>query len=163
VIAEPNGGPTWTESPYTAIVTVDPSASGAHTWFDDDAYTWHTVVPANSHDGNIFLGGFGFLVPDGGLAANPQVTWSGDIDVDGTCVGFHWRVEATVFTTFPDTQEHPSEFNHLGVKPIDGPGANPYNNLDHAGTMENSNQDQVPGAQGGFPPTPNQNVGPGGC
>jgi hypothetical protein len=58
-------------------------------------------------------------------------------------VGLNWKWAAAVYTSFN------SDYNALGVKPVDDNKASQYKNSDHAGTPENYKQFVTGGARGG--------------
>src|SRR5438874_12659171 len=121
------------------MVTFDPGATQATTIFT--ANGWETVsLPGLA--GNTFLSGLAFQVPvnfPGGI--NP-VTWTGDFTTSAR-VTIKWQWAAAVYTTFS------TDYNALGVKPVDDNMASAYQNSDHAGTPENFKADVIGGARGG--------------
>ena len=125
-----------------AKVTFDAGAPVATTVFNTGTNTWETVSqPALA--GNTFLSGLAFQVPvnfSGGI--NP-VTWSGTFSSDTSGITFHWQWAAAVYTTFS------TNYNALGVKPVDDNMASIYQNSDHAGTPENFKAFVTGGARGG--------------
>src|SRR6266571_3598978 len=132
--------------PYTlsvpdAMVTFDPGAPKATTVFNTATNTWETVsLPGLG--GNTFLSGLTFQVPfnfPGGI--NP-VTWSGQF-TSSAGVSINWKWAAAVYTTFS------TDYNALGVKPVDDNRASIYKNFDHAGTPENFKAFVTGGARGG--------------
>ena len=130
----------FTLSPGDATVIFDPSATMATTTFVGGMPT--TTVPSGIN-GNTFFSALSYLVPaniPGGL--NP-VTWSGTISSDTPGVSINWQWAAAVYTSFS------SNYNALGVKPVDDKNASIYKNSDHAGTPENFKQFVIGGARGG--------------
>jgi hypothetical protein len=110
--------------------------------------SWVTTVPASGLAGNVFLAGLAFQVPSGGLPGgiNP-VTWSGAFDADTPGLTVQWQWAAAVYTQFT------TNYNTLGVKPVDDTKASMYQNSDHAGTPESSSPNYksfvTGGARGG--------------
>lgn len=84
------------------------------------------------------------MVPSGGLPGgiNP-VTWQGSFSTDTPGVEVNWKWAAAVYTGFS------SDYNALGVKPVDDNTASIYKNSDHAGTPENFRSFVTGGARGG--------------
>jgi hypothetical protein len=130
----------FTLSPGDATVIFDPNATTATTTFVGGMPV--TTVPS-AVKGNIFFSALSYLVPaniPGGL--NP-VTWSGTITSDTPGVNIQWQWAAAVYTSFS------SDYNALGVKPVDDNTASIYKNSDDAGTPENFKQFVIGGARGG--------------
>ena len=71
------------------------------------------------------------------------VTWSGTISWDTPGVSIKWKWAAAVYTSFS------SDYNSLGVKPVDDKNASIYHNGDKAGTPENFKSFVIGGARGG--------------
>jgi hypothetical protein len=82
-------------------------------------------------------------VPGGLPGGIDPVTISGTFGSDTPGLSFEWKWAAAVYTSFSD------DLNAVGVKPIDGNDANPYDNSDHAGTPENFKDSVTGGARGG--------------
>jgi hypothetical protein len=112
-----------------ATLTFSPTTTVATTTFSGG--TWNTSLPSTGLSGNDFLSGFAFTVPSGGLPGgiNP-VTWSGQMQTTGAKVTVQWQWTAAVYSSFS------SDYNALGVKPVDDNHASTYKNSDHAGTPE---------------------------
>jgi hypothetical protein len=128
-------------SPGDATVIFDPNVTTATTTFVGNMPT--TTVPASGLAGNTFFSALSYLVPaniPGGV--NP-VTWSGTISSDTPGVTIHWFWGAAVYTSFS------SNYNAIGVKPVDDHDASIYHNVDKAGTPENFKQFLTGGARGG--------------
>jgi hypothetical protein len=70
------------------------------------------------------------------------VTWSGVFTSDTPGVTLQWQWAAAVYTSFN------SDYNALGVKPVDDNHASQYQNGDHAGTPENYKAFVTAGARG---------------
>jgi sugar lactone lactonase YvrE len=137
---------TITSSAFTlsvpdATAIFDPAATSATTTFVGGMAT--TTVPSFGLAGNTFFSALSYLVPvsiPGGL--NP-VTWSGTVTIDTPGVSLNWQWAAAVYTSFS------SDYNSLGVKPVDDNKASIYKNSDHAGTPENFKSSVIGGATGG--------------
>jgi len=105
---------------------------------------WRTQIPFSGLAGNDFLTAVAFAVPAGGLPGGIQnvaftVTFSSY--TEGLTVNWQWA--AAVYSTFD------SDYNGLGVKPVDDNKASIYKNSDHAGTPESFKTSVLGGARGG--------------
>jgi hypothetical protein len=139
-------GQTITSANFTlsvpdATVTFDPAATSATTTFDGSK--WVTRVPSTGLAGNTFLSGVGYPVPINLPGGIRNVSWSGTVATDTFGVSLNWKWAAAVYTSFS------SNYNALGVKPVDDGHANQYKNSDHAGTPENFKSHVTGGAMGG--------------
>ncbi len=123
-------------------IAFDPTATLATTVFVPAVNAWFTTVPA-SYSGNVFLSGVALPVPNGLPGGISPVTWSGDFSTNLNGLSMKWKWAAAVYTSFP------TDYNAIGVKPIDGSSMNPYPNSHHAGTPENYGSFVVGGARGG--------------
>jgi hypothetical protein len=124
-----------------AAVTFDPNATSATTSFTGGM--WVTRVPSSGLAGNTFLSAVSFQVPmtiPGGLK---NVKWSGVISPDAPGAYLQWKWGAAVYSVFS------SDYNALGVKPVDDNQASQYHNSDHAGTPENFRMFVIGGGTGG--------------
>src|SRR5262249_33878947 len=122
---------------------------------------WVTVAP-NTRNLNVFLSGVGFKVPydlDGCHADNCcfsrcyegrrkryhhdniKATWCGRFQVSKPGILINWAWGAAVYSQFS------TNYNALGVKPIDSRGCN-WRNDDDAGTPENYKRYLVTGGRG---------------
>jgi hypothetical protein len=113
-----------------ASITFSPTATTATTRFDVPTNTWITNVPSNL-GGNVFLAGVVLPVVTklpGGI--NP-VTWQATFQ-SSAAISVNWQWAAAVYNT-----SFSSDYNTLGVKPVDDNQASQYKNSDHAGTPEN--------------------------
>jgi N-acetylneuraminic acid mutarotase len=138
-----NGTPYNLSVPNTTI-TFSPTATAATTAFDTGANTWNTTVPSSGLAGNQFLDAVEFLVPSGGLPGGiDNVTWQGTISSTAHGITVDWKWGAAVYTSFS------TDYNALGVKPVDDNKASQYQNSDHAGSPENFKNFVIGGATGG--------------
>jgi hypothetical protein len=83
------------------------------------------------------------LVPTNLPGGIKNVTWSGTISTDTPGVSVNWKWGAAVYTNFS------TDYNAVGVKPVDDKVQNPYLNADHPGTPENFKHYVIGGATGG--------------
>jgi hypothetical protein len=126
----------------SSTITYSPSAVIATTSFNSGTGAWETTVPV-TYTGNVFLAGLALHVATGLPGGINPVTWSGTFSTNVPGLDVHWQWAAAVYSTF-DT-----DYNNLGVKPIDGNVFNPYPNSDHAGTPEAFKQYVTGGGRGG--------------
>jgi hypothetical protein len=126
-----------------AKIIFSPTATSTTTTFDTATQTWVTTVSPGNFNENVFLSGLRFPVPAGGLPGgiNP-VTWNGRFTTDTPGVTLSWQWSAAVYSTFN------TDYNAIGVKPVDGNKENPYANADAAGTPENYKTYVIGGARG---------------
>jgi hypothetical protein len=124
-----------------ATVIFDPNVTTATTTFTGGM--WVTTVPSSGLAGNTFLSSLGYLVPANLPGGIKNVTWSGTISSDTPGVTVEWKWGAAVYTNFN------SDYNLVGVKPVDDKNASQYKNSDHAGTPENFKPFVIGGATGG--------------
>jgi len=137
------GTTNYTLAVPNAKIVFDPTAALASTTFNTATNTWETTAPVGVA-GNTFLAGLAFQVPPGGFPGGIHpVTWTGTFTSDTTGVRINWKWAAAVYTSFS------SDYNTLGVKPVDDNKASAYKNSDHAGTPENFKSFVIGGARGG--------------
>jgi hypothetical protein len=85
-----------------------------------------------------------FQVPASGFPGGIQpVTWQGTFGSNPPGLSVQWQWAAAVYTKFS------TDYNSLGVKPVDDNQASAYKNSDHAGTPENFKAYVTGGATGG--------------
>jgi len=105
---------------------------------------WKTGLPSSGLAGNDLAAAVTFAVPSGGLPGGIQnVVWTAEFSSFATGLTVNWQWAAAAYTTF-DT-----DYNALGVKPVDDNKASKYQNSDHAGTPENFKDFVTGGATGG--------------
>lgn len=137
-------GTNYTVPVPNADITFDPNATTATTSFNASDNAWHTTLPASGLAGNALMDAVEFPVPAGGLPGGIQnVKWLANFSTDTAGVSVQWMWSAAVYTSFN------SDYNTLGVKPVDDNKASQYQNSDHAGTPENFKADLTAGATGG--------------
>jgi hypothetical protein len=113
-------------------ITFSPTATTATTSFDTTSNSWVTMLPFH-FSGNGFLGGAVFMAANGLPGGIHNVTWQATLSSDTAGVSVNWQWAAAVYTHFS------TDYNALGVKPVDDTQASSYKNSDHAGTPENGN------------------------
>jgi hypothetical protein len=129
----------------TAIVNFLPGVGVATTAYCNGQ--WVTTVPLGGLSGNVFLDGVAFQAPapDGFPGGIKQVTWQGMFFSLTPGLKVQWQWAAAVYHN-PDFG---TDYNALGVKPVDDNDASVYLNSDHAGTPENFKPYVIGGARGG--------------
>ncbi len=124
-----------------ANITFDPNTGSATTSFNGQ---WQTFAPSSGLSGNTLLDAVSFLVPASGLPGGiKNVTWTASFSTDTPAVSLQWQWASAVYTSFN------TDYNALGVKPVDDNKASQYQNSDHAGTPENYKTSVTGGAMGG--------------
>jgi hypothetical protein len=105
---------------------------------------WRTKLPSSGLAGNVLMTAAGFAVPAGGLPGGiKNVAFTAEFSSTTPGLTVNWQWAAAVYTSF-DT-----DYNALGVKPVDDNKASEYQNSDHAGTPENFKSFVTGGAAGG--------------
>jgi hypothetical protein len=105
---------------------------------------WKTALPSSGLAGNDLAAAVTFPVPAGGLPGGIQnVVWTAEFSSFTSGLSVNWQWAAAAYTSF-DT-----DYNALGVKPVDDNKASKYQNSDHAGTPENFKDFVTGGATGG--------------
>lgn len=125
-------------SPSTTLATTDFAYLGSHFL----GRGWDTYLPSSGLAGNYLM--TAVALPTDGLPGGIQnVTWSASFSSYTSGLNVQWAWAAAVYSDFA------SEYNALGVKPVDDNKASQYQNSDHAGTPENFKQYVIGGATGG--------------
>jgi hypothetical protein len=123
-----------------AQITYSSAYSSANSSFVDGK--WMTTCPlASKLAAHQFMSGLAYQLPFNSPGGG-RLTWCGTFDVPPT-VALNWKWAAAVYTNFS------SEYDSLGIKPVDDHKASVYKNPDQAGTPENSKQFLIGGARGG--------------
>lgn len=105
---------------------------------------WDTQLQLTGLAGNDLMTAVEFAVPAGGLPGGIQnVAFTATFSSYATGLTVNWQWGAAVYTSF-DT-----DYNDLGVKPVDDNKASEYKNSDHAGTPEYYKSFVTGGAAGG--------------
>jgi len=105
---------------------------------------WRTRLQWSGLAGNDLMTAVEFAVPAGGLPGGiKDVAFTATFSSYSTGLTVNWQWAAAVYTSF-DT-----DYNALGVKPVDDNKASQYQNSDHAGTPENFKSFVTGGADGG--------------
>jgi hypothetical protein len=105
---------------------------------------WKTDLPLTGLAGKDFMTAVRFAVPAGGLPGGiKDVTFTATFSSFTTGLTVNWQWAAAVYTSLD------SDYNAVGVKPVDDNKASQYKNSDHAGTPENFKSFVIGGARGG--------------
>lgn len=131
-----------TVSVPNATVTFTPGAGSATTSYDAGTNTWVTSVPTGL-GGNTFLDGVALPVPNGLSGGIKDITWTMNFTTDTPGVTVKWQWAAAVYTSFS------TDYDAIGVKPVDANSVSAYLNSDHAGTPEQFRAFVTGGARGG--------------
>ena len=127
-----------------ANIIFDPGAPTATISFDSTDNLWQITRPLSGLAGNTLIDAAEFLVPAGGLPGGiKSITWQANFSSDSSGISLQWQWAAAVYTSFN------TDYNGVGVKPVDDNQASQYQNSDHAGTPENYKADVTGGATGG--------------
>lgn len=133
------GGTPYSLAVPNARISFSSSASCTSTTYDSVTNTWVTTVPISGDD-EIFLTGFAWPVPSGGLppGANPvkfSGTYSSEASAPGLSIQMKWSVAA--YSTFT------SDYNALQIKAGHQTACGERNG-DHAGTPEGVDNTNTP-------------------
>lgn len=105
---------------------------------------WNTQLQFSGLAGNDLMTAVKVKAPSGGLPGGiHNVSFTASFSSFATGLSVNWQWAAAVYTSF-DT-----DYNALGVKPVDDNKASQYQNSDHAGTPENFKSFVTGGATGG--------------
>jgi len=127
-----------------ALITFSPTVTAASVSFDSGLQAWMIQAPSSGLAGNTLLNALAFQTPSGGLPGGiKSVTWAGSFVTDTPGTSLQWKWAAAVYGQFG------SDYNALGVKPVDDNNASAYKNSDHAGTPEYFKTFVIGGATGG--------------
>jgi hypothetical protein len=135
-----------TISAPNVMITFDPSlnanvSGSASLTYNTGTSTWEETLPVTGLSGTRFLDGVPWLVTS--PAGNANVSWVMSFTTDRPGFSLNWQAAAAVYKPFT------SDFNALGVKPVDDNQASIYLNSDHSGTPENFKDNVTGGATGG--------------
>ena len=105
---------------------------------------WNTQIQWSGLAGKDLMTAVEFKVPTSGLPGGiKDVAFTATFSSFATGLTVNWQWAAAVYTSF-DT-----DYNALGVKPVDDNKATEYKNSDHAGSPENFKSFVTGGASGG--------------
>jgi hypothetical protein len=128
------GSTSYSVSVPNATIVFSSSTTTATGSFDTTQNMWNIHAPSSGLAGNVFLDGAIFQVPSGGFPGGIKpVTWRGDFSSDTSGVTVQWQWAAAVYPA----GDFSTDYNALGVKPVDDNKHSIYQNSDHAGTPEN--------------------------
>jgi hypothetical protein len=132
-------------TPYSIAVpnftlTFDPSATKAALNYSG---SWNETV-SSSIGGNVLVGAVQFPVSVDLPGGIQDVRWTATFtSTQQSGLTLQWAWSAAVYSQFN------TDYNALGVKPVDSNNASQYSNSDHAGTPENYKSYVTGGAMGG--------------
>ena len=138
------GGHFYTVPVPNAEIIYSPTATASSTSFNALDNRWVTTVPTTGLSGNEFLDAVAFPVTTALPGGIQNVTWGGNL-VSNKMVSLNWQWAAAVYST----SQFSTNYNTLGVKPVDDNQTSQYKNSDHAGTPENFKTNVIGGATGG--------------
>lgn len=132
-------------TPYTiavpnSSVKIDPGAGAAT--ISSTSSGWTETVPY-PFSGNVLLDAVQLPVSAALPGGIQNVTWAGHFTSPQQSIAVQWAWSAAVYKQFA------SDYNSLGVKPVDANNTSQYLNSDHAGTPENYKSYVTGGATGG--------------
>jgi hypothetical protein len=105
---------------------------------------WNTQLPSSGMAGKDLMTAVKFAVPAAGLSGGiKNVSFTATFSSFATGLTVNWQWAAAAYTSFG------TDYNALGVKPVDDNQASIYKNSDHAGTPENFKTSVIGGARGG--------------
>jgi hypothetical protein len=142
-------GTTYTLKVPSSVITFSSTTNLATTGFNQLkplslGKGWTTHLPFSGLAGNDLMTAVRFGVPASGLPGGiKNVSFTATFSSFATGLTVNWQWAAAVYTSF-DT-----DYNALGVKPVDDNKASLYQNSDHAGTPENFKTFVTGGARGG--------------
>jgi hypothetical protein len=124
-----------------ATITFSPTTTVATTTFASGA--WNTKLPTSNLAGNDWLTGVTVPVAAGPPSGTKNIVWTVTFMSNTPHVSLNWQWAAQVYSPFS------TNYNSLGVKPVDDNKASMFQNSDHAGTPENFRADIVGAGTGG--------------
>ncbi len=125
-----------------AVVVLTPGATSASTSYDPTDNDWDVSAPTGG-TGSVFMGGVALPVPGGLPGGIKNVTWSASFWSDTNNITVNWQWAASTYNSFS------TDYNALGVKPVDNNTLSAYKNGDQSGTPEAYKAFVVAGATGG--------------
>ncbi len=135
-------GTTYTiQVPDTNII-YDPKGTTATATFNPTTNQWQLYRLSSTSDFTL-LSAVEFPVPQVGLPGGiKNVKWQLNLATDTPGIGVKWMWAAAVYPTFS------TNYNALGVKPVDDQALSQYQNTDHSGCPENYKQYVTAGGTG---------------
>jgi hypothetical protein len=135
-------------------IVFTPGATSTTSTYDPNDNDWDVAVPS-SGTGNVFLSGVEFPVAANLPGGIKNVTWSANFWTDTAGVNVNWQWGAAVYRSFS------TDYNAVGVKPVDSNHFAPYTNGNKAGTPENFKASVTGGGTGGGGTNYTGNLTPG--
>ncbi len=139
-----SNGTNYTVPAPDVNIIFSPGATTGTITFSAAKNQWQLTVPSTGLAGNVLLNAAEYLVPQGGLPGGiKNVTWQANFSTDTAGISMQWQWAAAAYSSFS------TDYNAIGVKPVDDNKASQYQNSDHAGTPENFESNVTGGATGG--------------
>jgi hypothetical protein len=135
-------GTTYNQAVPDSDIVFTPGATSASATFDPSDGGWDIGVPANV-GGNVFLDGVALPVVNALPGGIKNVTWTASFWSDTAGVSVNWQWAAAVYKSFG------TDYNALGIKPVDDKNLSVYKNGDKGGTPEAFKAVVTAGATGG--------------
>jgi hypothetical protein len=123
------------------VIVLTPGQTTASTSFDPSDNDWDVSAPS-SGTGNVFMGGVALPVTAGLPGGITNVTWTAAFWSDTAGLTFNWSWAGAAYSNFA------TDYNALGVKPVDNNNLSTYHNGDKAGAPESFKTSVVPGGTG---------------
>jgi hypothetical protein len=136
-----SGGTPYQVPVPNGVIVFTPGQTSASTSFDPGDNDWDVSVPSGG-TGNVFMGGVAMPVPNGLPGGIKNVTWTASFWSDTAGITVNWSWAGAAYSTFA------TDYNALGVKPVDNNALSAYANGDKAGTPESFKSSVVGGATG---------------
>lgn len=142
-----------------ADIVLTPGATTSSVAYDPTDNDYDVAAPA-AGAGDVFMGGVALPVPAGLPGGIKSVTYSASFWSDTANVNVSWTWSAAAYTSFS------TDYNALGIKPVDAANMSAYANADQSGSPEAFKPYVVSGATGGGGknytgnPSPGANVKP---
>jgi hypothetical protein len=137
------GGTNYSVPAPNANIVFSPSLTTATAAFNTASNLWEITAPSTGIPGNAFLDGVEFQPPTDLPGSIKGVTWSAAFSTDTPGITLQWKWSAAVYTSFS------TDYNALGIKPVDGKLLSLYPDSAHPGTPENYESSVIAGAMGG--------------
>ena len=135
------GGAAYHLAVPNGVIVFNPGATSASTSFDPSDNDWDVSVPSGG-SGDVFMGGVGLQVPNGLPGGIKNITWNAGFWSDTAGITVNWNWAAAAYKNFS------TDYNVIGVKPVDNNSLSIYHNGDQSGAPEAYKSFVVAGATG---------------
>jgi hypothetical protein len=136
------GGTPYHVAVPNGVIVLTPGATSATASFDPTDNDWDVSAPS-AGTGGVFMGGVALSVPNGLPGGIKNVTWSASFWSDTAGITVNWNWAAAAYKNFS------TDYNALGVKPVDNNTLSAYHNGDQSDTPEAFKAAVVAGGTGG--------------